>query len=199
MSDFLHFADKFKNKLGISGPKQPSQQGGYYQGPPPQSSPGGYPSASYNYQPPQFPAQYGTPPPPQPWEHQYQPPGFPSPAQYVPPQPSDGYGPPPPIPPRTGPPTIPERPISNPAPGPELVGAHGQQATSVGAIYAPGTYPTPDLFDFPLGKHTVLHSPAYGFTAKSIQHELDQLGPTSTLYLPRGSRWEVEEMITMQP
>lgn len=69
----------------------------------------------------------------------------------------------------------------------------------MGVIYAPGTYPTPDLFDFPLGKHTVLHSPAYGYTAKSIQHEIDQLGPTSTLYLPRGSRWEVESTITLQP
>ncbi|KAG9127169.1 hypothetical protein FRC07_000378 [Ceratobasidium sp. 392] len=197
MSDFLNLADKFKSKLGISSSQQSSPQGGYYQGSPSQSSPSGYPNyPSHNYQQPQqYPAQYGSP---QPWGQQYQPPSFPSPAQYASPQPGDGFGPPP-IPPRAGPPAIPERPVSNPSQGPEHVSAYGQQVTSVGAIYAPGTYPTPDLFDFPLGKYTVLHSPKYGFTAKSIQHELNQLGPTSTLYLPCGSRWEVEEMITMQP
>ncbi|KAG9087463.1 hypothetical protein FS749_002902, partial [Ceratobasidium sp. UAMH 11750] len=140
MSDFLHLADKFKNKLGIS--QQPSQQG--YPGPPSQYSPGGYSGSPYNYQQPQqFPAQYT-----QPWEHQ-QPPGFPSPAQYIPPRPSDGSVPPP-IPPRTGPPAIPDRPTANPTREPELAGA----TALAGAIYAPGTYPTPDLFDFPLGKHT---------------------------------------------
>ncbi|KAG8746693.1 hypothetical protein FRC10_003997 [Ceratobasidium sp. 414] len=188
MSDFLHLADKFKNKLGISGSQQPNQQG-YQPGPP--FPPGGYSGSPYNHPPQQFPAQYG---PPQPWEHQYQPPGFPSPARYIPPRSGDASVPPP-IPPRAGPPAIPERPTANPVREPELAGA----TAPVGAIYAPGTYPTPDLFDFPLGKHTVLHSPIYGFTAKSIQHELDQLGPTSTLYLPRGSRWGVEETITLQP
>ncbi|QRW00354.1 right-handed beta helix region protein [Ceratobasidium sp. AG-Ba] len=200
MSDFLHLADKFKNKLGISSSSQQNQQGGYYQNPPPQPSPGGYPyhdsGASHSYQqPPQY---YTQPGPPQPWGPSYQPAGFPSPDQYLPPRPG-GSSLPPPIPPRVAPPAIPERPVSNPTRDSESPNAYGQQSAPVGAIYAPGTYPTPELFNFPLGKYTVLSSPAYGYTAKSIQHELDQLGPSSTLYLPRGSRWEVEEMITMHP
>ncbi|KAF8758588.1 Right handed beta helix region [Rhizoctonia solani] len=35
--------------------------------------------------------------------------------------------------------------------------------------------------------------------SESIQQKLDELGPNSTLYLPRGSRWEVESMISMYP
>lgn len=211
MSDFLHLADKFKNKLGISSPQSTNQQGGYYPAQGTSSTPGYQPpnpGPPYNSYQPQYPAQH-------PWQNPSQPsPGFPNtPGPYSYYAPSDGSVPawnsaPPPIPPRTGPPAIPERPAppASREPGFGSVSDFGNASVGgpkasapVGAIYAPGTYPTPDLFDFPLGKHTVLHSPVYGYTAKSIQHEIDQLGPTSTLYLPRGSRWEVESTITLHP
>lgn len=105
---------------------------------------------------------------------------------------------PPPVPPRMGPPPVPERHGVDDGKQPELSPISAPQVSNkAGVIFAPGTYPTPELFNFPLGKHCVLHSPEYGFTAKSIQHQLDQLGSNSILYLPRGSRWEVEATITM--
>jgi hypothetical protein len=199
----------------MSGSHGFAQQGGYSGAPqapggtgPPGSGHQSYGSStSYNSQGQQSSLNYGAQ---QPWEHNSPAPPFPSvpspnPQPYSPHKPGEGIShpwssAPPPIPPRIGPPTIPNRPA---------VGADRetdstpiiipQGLSQVGAIYAPGTYPTPELFNFPLGKHTVLHSPEYGFTAKSIQHQLDQLGSNSTLYLPRGSRWEVEAVITMHP
>ncbi|CAE6525158.1 unnamed protein product [Rhizoctonia solani] len=206
MSDFIRLADKFKDKLGLAGTHNQNQhQGGhsgdfpYGQGPTPSYQ---YPGsgAPYNPQGQQPPSNYGTQ---QPWDypsHASSSPSAPSPYQ---PQSSNAYGAPqswpsapPPIPPRMAP-TVPDRPgVSTLR---ENVPALAPNESQAGAIYAPGTYPTPELFCFPFGKHTVLHSPEYGFTAKSIQQKLDELGPNSTLYLPRGSRWEVEAMITMYP
>ncbi|KAG8929182.1 hypothetical protein FRC02_005914 [Tulasnella sp. 418] len=67
-----------------------------------------------------------------------------------------------------------------------------------GVIYAPGTYPTPELFPFPLGNHTVLSNPS-SYTCRAIQDALDALGPQSTLYLPKRSRWAVSKTIYLKP
>ncbi|KAH7340430.1 hypothetical protein B0J17DRAFT_651322 [Rhizoctonia solani] len=207
MSDFFRLADKFKDKLGISTPQGHNQhQGGY---------PGGVPygqgsTPGYQYQGSSAPySPQGQQPPPssygiqQPWDQPSHAPSFPSVPSPHQPHSSSAYGAPqswssapPPIPPRMAP-TVPDRPSLNTPRETEF--APESNHSQAGVIYAPGTYPTPELFCFPFGKHHVLHSPEFGFTAKSIQQKLDELGPNSTLYLPRGSRWEVEVMMTMHP
>ncbi|KAG8691925.1 hypothetical protein FRC11_004854 [Ceratobasidium sp. 423] len=197
MSDFFRLADKFKDKLGLAGTQSQNQQQGGHSGDFPY---GQGPTPGYQY--PGSGAPYN-PQGQQPWDYSSHAPGFPSAPSPYQPQSSDAYGAPqswtsapPPIPPRMAP-TVPDRPgVSTPR---ENVPALPPNESQAGAIYAPGTYPTPELFCFPFGKHAVLHSPEFGFTAKSIQQKLDELGPNSTLYLPRGSRWEVEAMITMYP
>ncbi|KAJ1310229.1 hypothetical protein OPQ81_006971 [Rhizoctonia solani] len=205
MSDFFRLADKFKDKLGITNSQIHNQhQGGYSGGVPYGQGPTpGHqypnPDALYNPQGQQPPSNYGMQ---QPWDYSHAPsfPSAPSPSQphndsaYGTPQPWPSA--PPPIPPRMAP-TVPDRPGVYNSRESDYASASNQ--SQVGVIYAPGTYPTPELFCFPFGKYAVLHSPEYGFTAKSIQQKLDELGPNSTLYLPRGSRWEVESMITMYP
>ncbi|KAF8710464.1 Right handed beta helix region, partial [Rhizoctonia solani] len=206
MSDFFRLADKFKDKLGISHGYAQQQQGGHpgsvsygqgsgtghpYQGSSTPYNPHGHPPSNYGMQPP--------------WDYSSHAPSFPAAPSPCLPQPhSNAYGTPqswpsgpPPIPPRTAPPTAPARPEEF-APR-DIESAPMSNQSQAGAIYAPGTYPTPELFSFPFGKHAILNSPEHGFTARSIQQKLDELGPNSTLYLPRGSRWEVESMISMYP
>ncbi|CAE7199121.1 unnamed protein product [Rhizoctonia solani] len=203
MSDFFRLADKFKDKLGISASQGHNQN----QGGPPGGVPYGqgyqYQGSSAPFNPQgqqQQPSSYDMQ---QPWDYSSHAPSFPSAPSPYQPHNSDAYGAPqswssapPPIPPRIAP-TVPDRPgVSVPR---EAQSGPVSNQSQAGAIYAPGTYPTPELFCFPFGKHDVLHSPEYGFTAKSIQQKLDELGSNSTLYLPRGSRWEVESMISMHP
>ncbi|QRW27212.1 right-handed beta helix region protein [Rhizoctonia solani] len=206
MSDFFRLADKFKDKLGISHGYAQQQQGGHpgsvpygqgsgtghpYQGSSTPYNPHGHPPSNYGMQPP--------------WDYSSHAPSFPAAPSPCLPQPhSNAYGTPqswpsgpPPIPPRTAPPTVPARPEEFAPRDSESAPMSNQ--SQAGVIYAPGTYPTPELFGFPFGKHAILNSPEYGFTARSIQQKLDELGPNSTLYLPRGSRWEVESMISMYP
>ncbi|CAE6536695.1 unnamed protein product [Rhizoctonia solani] len=202
MSDFFRLADKFKDKLGISASQGHNQHQAGHSGSAPYGQGYQYQSSNAPYNPqgqqPQ-PSDYGAQ---QPWDYSNHAPSFPSASSPYQPH-SDAYGAPhswpsapPPIPPRMAP-TVPDRPgVSIPRETQPIPAPNQSQA---GAIYAPGTYPTPELFCFPFGKHDVLRSPEYGFTAKSIQQKLDELGPNSTLYLPRGSRWEVETMISMHP
>ncbi len=69
---------------------------------------------------------------------------------------------------------IPPRPIGRPP---------------AGAIYASGTYPTPELPLYPIGHHVTLRPQSEtDFNEKTIQDALS--GSSSiTVYLPRGSRW----------
>ncbi|KDN51470.1 hypothetical protein RSAG8_00015, partial [Rhizoctonia solani AG-8 WAC10335] len=202
MSDFFRLADKFKDKLGISASQGHNQNQGGDSGGVPHGQ-GYHQSSSAPYSP------QGQQPPPssydmqQSWDYSSHAPNSPSVPSSYQPHNSDAYGAPqswpsapPPIPPRI-PPTVPDRPgVNTPR---ETQPAAAPNRSQAGVIYAPGTYPTPELFCFPFGKHAVLHSPKHGFTAKSIQQKLDELGPNSTLYLPRRSRWEVEAMISMYP
>lgn len=95
---------------------------------------------------------------------------------------------PPPIPPRLHSDTRPDRPSSTAT----------ASAIFAGAIYEPGTYPTPDLFPFPLSKHKTLSDPP-AHTSAAIQDALNELGPHSTLYLPPRTRWSVSSTITLHP
>jgi hypothetical protein len=171
---------------------------------------------SYNQYPGQ--QQQGYHPPP----NQYQQPGYgytnytPPPQQhqqqghYPQPQP---YSPvPPPIPANRPdqtqlPPPQPEyatKPVSNIPPTTSAYPETSDYQTSTtsgdikyGAIYKPGTYPTPELFSYPLGPHKVLNEGPR--TAAAIQAALDALGPSSTLYLPKGSKWIIEKPLVLQP
>ncbi|KZS92430.1 hypothetical protein SISNIDRAFT_442200 [Sistotremastrum niveocremeum HHB9708] len=75
---------------------------------------------------------------------------------------------------------------------------HSSQSTrcesgNPGAIYPPGSYPTPELTMFALGKSDILTEGPN--TSATIQKALDNLGPSSTLYLPPGSVWDVHDTI----
>ncbi|KAG8888355.1 hypothetical protein FRB98_007929 [Tulasnella sp. 332] len=78
-------------------------------------------------------------------------------------------------------------------------GADAQHHGTAGVLYPPGTYPTPELFPFPLTrKHTTLMDPS-SYTSNVIQEALDTLGPHATLYLLPSSRWSVSSTIRLQP
>lgn len=110
----------------------------------------------------------------------------------------DGMAPgaPPPVPPRpapnmsTRPPAVPNssRPANHPAP-----------IRQAGALYDPGHYPTPELPNYPLQKSRVLSpSSPDEFTSETIQKALDEMGPSSTLYLIPRSLWRLNKTIALQ-
>jgi hypothetical protein len=68
--------------------------------------------------------------------------------------------------------------------------------TKPGALYEPGQWPTPELSMHPIGPHRVLSEGP--FTSSTIQAALDQLGPSTTLYLAPGSQWVVTSPIVLQ-
>ncbi|KAG9003234.1 hypothetical protein FRB93_011146 [Tulasnella sp. JGI-2019a] len=74
----------------------------------------------------------------------------------------------------------------------------GNEGPKHGIAHTSGTYPTPELFHFPLSKHTVLVAPS-SYTSRVINEALDNLGPHSTLYLPPGTRWSVSSTIWLKP
>lgn len=104
----------------------------------------------------------------------------------------------PPIPPRPYPPTSDPRPPMIPTssrPRPSL----DPSSSRAGALYSPGTYPTPELPLYPLAKHRTLEpSSPDDCTAATIQAALDELGPSSTLYLPPRTVWKLEKPIVLQ-
>jgi hypothetical protein len=66
-------------------------------------------------------------------------------------------------------------------------------------LYDPGNYPTPELPNYPLQKSKVLTpSNYYDFTSATIQKAIDELGPSSTLYLIPRSVWKLEKTIVLQ-
>ncbi|KAF9516857.1 hypothetical protein BS47DRAFT_1327091 [Hydnum rufescens UP504] len=181
MSDLSHLADRFKNRLGLNNHRPADGLSTYSQGA--TSAYGSYPQAPYpNYpgpSPPPFTAAYsqtGN------YGAGYYPP-FHSTPPPIPPRPNL----PPPIPPRL-PPVVPHRP---PAVEPKA-------KSFAGAMYAPGHYPTPELPMYPLRKSSVLRpSSSSEFNSSILQNALNALGPSSTLYLPRGSSWKIHSPITL--
>ncbi|KAG8907613.1 hypothetical protein FRB99_003309 [Tulasnella sp. 403] len=221
--------DKFMNHLGLSGGTPPggfSRLPGQgrpglepYPPPgPPMPPPGGpfppyppynlapSPQPGYYVQSPSPPSQLGyipAPPPPIPSR-----PGQGSVSPYPPRSPDMER---PPLPPReiiTG--ILPSqppatnvgsrpRPSAYPSSPPVPQPTHGvPRSFPAGALYKPGTYPTPDLFPFPVTKYRLLSHPT-SFTSNIIQDALNELGPNSTLYLPKGSRWTVTKTIQLRP
>jgi hypothetical protein len=65
-----------------------------------------------------------------------------------------------------------------------------------GALYEPGKWPTPELLMHPVGPHRILSEAP--FTSSTIQAALDQLGPSTTLYLAPASHWVVTSPIVLQ-
>src|ERR1700761_9144964 len=105
---------------------------------------------------------------------------------------------PPPINRTTKPDNLPQRIGGNTAePSSLLSSLHLSEATSssarAGVIYPPGSYPTPELVNYPLGCHLVLRNGP--FTSQTIQQALDNLGPNTTLYLPQRSRWTLHSAL----
>ncbi|KZT62699.1 hypothetical protein CALCODRAFT_505452 [Calocera cornea HHB12733] len=131
------------------------------------------------------------------------------------PGPSRPAGPPPPVPYHTHPAasvpsasgappeTIPIAVAVSPSPSRPAQPARsfGSSGTSVsypaGAIYAPGTWPTPELAIYPLGDYRVLSDPEFGWTSHSIQAALDAIGEGGTIYLPRSSKWDISDTLKM--
>ncbi|KDQ10468.1 hypothetical protein BOTBODRAFT_178130 [Botryobasidium botryosum FD-172 SS1] len=68
----------------------------------------------------------------------------------------------------------------------------------VGAVYPPGSWPTPELFFYPLGKTATL-TLTQEYTSRSIQNALDALGSHSTLYLPPRTTWIIESALRLHP
>ncbi|KDQ10469.1 hypothetical protein BOTBODRAFT_492205 [Botryobasidium botryosum FD-172 SS1] len=190
-------------------------QGGHAQ---PQNYYGGYPAVPLSHHQPGFQGNYpnlpssGGPSPtiyksPSPsYEHQQRP-------QYLPPVQ------PPPIPAKPpGPPSVPPKPYArppSPRPAPAFaadIDRTAPRATDLpparslnpfevpiaGVIYPPGSYPTPELASYPLGK-TLTLTTSQGRTSRVIQDALDTLGPCSTLYLPPRSTWVIENTLQLHP
>lgn len=104
----------------------------------------------------------------------------------------------PPLPPATTSSTRPER-----APELAITSSYSSESSLIeqptaGSLFPPGGYPTPELCYYPLSKTKVLLDlPPY--TSTVIQEALDSLGPHSTLYLPRGTRWSVSSTLWLKP
>jgi hypothetical protein len=184
MEEFSHLADRFKTKfnLGSSGsgqrygqsagqPQQmltPSMPMPYQQAPPYPQSPA-YAQVHMSYDGGGYGPQYPT-------------------------SPSGGNAPP--IPPRPQ-----KAPIIPPRPAPRnqnsaVISNEASFIPKAGAIYAPGSYPVPELPLYPLQKHIVLQpSSVEEYTSATIQDALKSIGPSSTVYLPPGSIWKVESTI----
>lgn len=88
---------------------------------------------------------------------------------------------PPPIPPRQ---TRPFQVASGPKP-------------TAGALFAPGQWPTPELYSHPIGRYSICQGTQQPFTSKTIQSALDRLGASSTLYLPPSSVWSIDNPILL--
>ena len=65
-----------------------------------------------------------------------------------------------------------------------------------GAPFAPGEWPTPELSLTPVGRYAICTSTEY--TSETIQHTLDSLGPSSTLYLPASTVWNINSPIALR-
>ena len=180
MSDLSHLADRFKNKLGLNNNRPPEAHAAYSY---PSSAYGSYPQSPYTdtgYRPSSQPFNAAYPQPGRP-EPNHFPPYHSSPPQ-VPPRPNV----PPPIPPRL--PSMPPRPQAR----------EHRLKSLAGAIYAPGHYPTPELPTYPLRKHRILRPTSpQEYDSSTIQNALNALGPSSTLYLARGTSWRIHSPITL--
>ncbi|KAF8324548.1 uncharacterized protein EI90DRAFT_3146815 [Cantharellus anzutake] len=202
MSGFDQLANRLKQKLHLGGDSSfgssgsPSHVGSASWGEQPQHSPyyQGYPSYGASA-PPQNYTGHQTPIP----QNDYQ--RFDTTWQGSPPfagasRPYDALEANHPIPP-----PIPPRPVSQQQRSKEagaVIPSPPAGRPAAGAIYAPGTYPTPELPLYPLGRHVILHSQSESdFTDKTIRDALSDTSSPLTVYLPRRSRWLVHSTIQL--
>jgi hypothetical protein len=83
---------------------------------------------------------------------------------------------PPPVPPRSTKPSV-------------AVDLSRSATPKPGAPFPPGHWPTPELPLHPIGRYSICSTQP--FTSDTIQNALDSLGPSSTLYLPLASVWDI--------
>ncbi|GJJ15638.1 hypothetical protein Clacol_009916 [Clathrus columnatus] len=65
-----------------------------------------------------------------------------------------------------------------------------------GTLYLPGKWPTPELSTYPIGRYSICNTGP--FTSETLQSALNELGPSSILYLPSSSRWDIIQPIKLK-
>lgn len=151
MDELNHLANKFKTRLNFNQNRADGQTWSQSSGPPPQQN--------------AMPMPYQQPP----MYNYQQSPNYAGPGQFTdaypyPTSPTSASGSRPPIPPRPssqpqGPPALAPRPSASPRPSSASrapVPSNRPSAPQAGAIYTPGTYPTPELPLYPITKSRVL-------------------------------------------
>lgn len=104
----------------------------------------------------------------------------------------------PPIPPRStkppGPYSLPVNPLLSKENSVSPLFDH-YRWPQAGALYPPGQWPTPELLMYPIGRHTICNNGP--FTSETLQSVLDDMGPSSIVYLPPSSKWTINQPIKL--